>query len=902
MSSGGDPVTIGYRYFMKLHMGVCRGPVDALVEIKIGDKTAWPVGSTVQTAGGCTYSFTGIPGINLAVVETCVPPSEVIIDSAPPVTTSGTISINVPELFGGEEKEGGVQGSLEVLMGEANQPVNPRLQAFLGGLVSGFRGMFTLFFDGMICAMSAYPKPWKFRVRRALMGWDGAVWYPEKAVIELFRPGETPAPASGATETVTLSQYSYVGSDGLTIPWYTDGILATSVLSVFYRGFEIGTPQLDAGAVSWTTAEVIAGTYIAPGEAVEILYTIDRLAPPAAVNGGLSTERATIKAMNPAHIIYECLTNRDWGRGLPRAKLDNETFTKVADSLYAEKLGLCIRWTREDTVEAFVQQVIDHIGGVLFESRESGLIHLRIMRDATRIEDLTEFTTSSGILSIEEDDSSSPQTLINEVVLSYTDAVTGDTRQVRAQNVGSAQATGAIYSKSVSYPGIPTPELAARLAQRDLRVGGTPIRRFKFIMDRRAWRLTPGQVFRFSDANRSIGAMLLRVGKIEDRSQDDGTMAVTALQDVFGLSATSFVGSDPIVTPPSGAPPIAATATAMVESPYIFLLKAMAAPQFYALTGNETFVTLLSVRPTPLSLDYGIHTGITGGAFSVKGTGKWTPSCVCVLALTPLQTSIVVSSLVGQGIVAGLPAMINDEIVRIVSFDAGTGVMAIARGCADTIPQSHAALSRMYFYLSGWGRDPTYYSETEEVTGRALTRTSNGTLAFSLAPPVTKTMVLRHPRPYPPANVQFNGIPFPNVISRPGSFALSWFHRNRLTQFENLVYHQDSSVSPEAGTTYTVKITNRITSAVLRTVAGITGLSYTYNYSDWQSDGSPYSIRVELWSVRSALESYQKYVVDFFMTQGVAPGTGTITLSGNEPKAITKGWGVGWGYDWGGTP
>ena len=42
-----------------------------------------------------------------------------------------------------------------------------------------------------------------------------------------------------------------------------------------------------------------------------------------------ATDR-TVKAMNPAHIIYECLTNRVWGRGLARTMLDEASFLVAA--------------------------------------------------------------------------------------------------------------------------------------------------------------------------------------------------------------------------------------------------------------------------------------------------------------------------------------------------------------------------------------------------------------------------------------------------------------------------------------------------------------------------------------------------------------------------------------------
>ncbi|WP_434967894.1 MobA/MobL family protein, partial [Pseudomonas aeruginosa] len=43
-----------------------------------------------------------------------------------------------------------------------------------------------------------------------------------------------------------------------------------------------------------------------------------------------------VKAMNPAHILFECQTNRDWGRGKDRGLLDQASYRKAADTLFAE--------------------------------------------------------------------------------------------------------------------------------------------------------------------------------------------------------------------------------------------------------------------------------------------------------------------------------------------------------------------------------------------------------------------------------------------------------------------------------------------------------------------------------------------------------------------------------------
>ncbi|MCO1336695.1 hypothetical protein MO867_20420, partial [Microbulbifer sp. OS29] len=179
-------------YYFGLHMGISGSENDEMVEVQVGGLTAWQ-------------------GL---------------------VSSSQEIYIDEPDLFGGKEREGGIQGTMDVMMGEADQPVNSKLQAMLGGLVPAFRRCCTLFYDGMISVSNPYPKPWTFRWRRALKGWDGDVWYADKAKILL--------------------------------------------------------------------------------------------------------DDDNIHAMNPAHILVQCNTDRRWGRGLPRDRLDLDSYQAAADQLHAE--------------------------------------------------------------------------------------------------------------------------------------------------------------------------------------------------------------------------------------------------------------------------------------------------------------------------------------------------------------------------------------------------------------------------------------------------------------------------------------------------------------------------------------------------------------------------------------
>ena len=59
-------------------------------------------------------------------------------------------------------------------------------------------------------------------------------------------------------------------------------------------------------------------------------------------------------AANPAHILYECLTNAAWGMGYPIASIDGASFQAAADTLAAEGFGLNLLWLQQSKIEQFV--------------------------------------------------------------------------------------------------------------------------------------------------------------------------------------------------------------------------------------------------------------------------------------------------------------------------------------------------------------------------------------------------------------------------------------------------------------------------------------------------------------------------------------------------------------------
>lgn len=137
---GKSKVTIGYKYYMGMHLAICEGPVTSVEQIFAGERLAW----------------------------------------SGDVTQSDTIFVDSPNLFGGEKKEGGIQGTVSVAMGESTQGKNAYLESQTSPETPAFRGTLSLILHKCyLTAMTRGIKPWAVTVKR-IAGMD---WYPAKAEI-----------------------------------------------------------------------------------------------------------------------------------------------------------------------------------------------------------------------------------------------------------------------------------------------------------------------------------------------------------------------------------------------------------------------------------------------------------------------------------------------------------------------------------------------------------------------------------------------------------------------------------------------------------------------------------------------------------------------------------------------
>ncbi|HET7301626.1 MAG TPA: hypothetical protein VFJ01_13350 [Oleiagrimonas sp.] len=225
---------IGDWYIMGLHMGLCCGPIDALRRIKGGDELAWEGN----------------------------------------ITSSQPFAIHKPELYGGERKQGGIDGNGWVAMGEADQQPNAYLQSQLGLPTPAFRGLACVIFHGKVGALAPTIKKWAFQVERYSAGWRTPVWQPslvkcgdgQNPAHLLYRVVTDPVTGMGQPDVVldldkmlAAAQTLHDEGFGLCLRWTRADVFSNFIQTVCDH---IGAMWVDDAASGKKYLKLLRGDYV----------------------------------------------------------------------------------------------------------------------------------------------------------------------------------------------------------------------------------------------------------------------------------------------------------------------------------------------------------------------------------------------------------------------------------------------------------------------------------------------------------------------------------------------------------------------------------------------------------------------------------------------------------------
>lgn len=629
-----------------------------------------------------------------------------------------------------------------------------------------------------------------------------------------------------------------------------------------------------------------------PSDGVPVVDDGDEAGLTNAVTNALYPDAVTGNA-NPAHIIYECLTNTNWGMGSPTAAIDYDSFDDASLVLYAEAFGLSMIWTRQASIQDFVQEVLDHIQGVLFVDPSTGLLTLKLIRGDYDAETLPVIDPDNADLT-----SFSRKLwgdIVNEIVVTWTNPENEQEETITAQDLASIATQGAIVSDGRNYYGVRSARLAQDLAYRDLRSAGQPLATCEAEVDRTQWRLRPASVLKVTWPEYGISELVMRVTSIDYGKPGDPTIKLSLMEDVYGLDVGSY-----------DAPPTTEWVDPTSEPTPIETVEIFTLPLFLAADTTvaafvdspeypEVLAGILATTDNTDTFEYELWDDVTLANGDTSSESIATNNIIgrgelaADLDAEALSAAVSFDSIVGQTFptvggfaIIGEDGEAGNEIVLI-----DTGDYDLIRGVLDTVPRAWPAGTPVWFVDgSTLFEDPLVRSAGETVDYKLLPRTSQGLLPYGTAPFESATLTERPWLPNRPANVQVNGVGWSSpsdVINAVGAtVTVIWANRNRLMEDSQVLSWTDSTMTPEAGQTTLIEVLDPDEN-LLTTHSGLTGTTFVVPGPDY--DGI---VRLRVWSERTDDDGYFQSLQYFEHWVLVATSTLLATPDDelNEPQFI----------------
>lgn len=508
--------------------------------------------------------------------------------------------------------------------------------------------------------------------------------------------------------------------------------------------------------------------------------------------------------VNPSHIIYECLTNTDWGMGAPSTAIDVASFEASAQTLFDEGLGLSLLWAQQSTIEEFVTIIINHIEASLFINPRTGLFTLKLIRDDYDIDDLPLITPDNATLSNFQRKLWGETT--NEIVVSWTNPETEQTETVSAQDLANIAMQGGVNSDSRNYQGVRSADLAMQLAMRDLRVASSPLIGCEAIVNRQGWAIVPGSVVALHWPEHGIERVAMRVGPVDYGRTTDSKIKLSLVEDVFGLPKGQFTSRPGTAWVPTGEVPAPISSSIIFTAPYYSIVNSGA---------DVDGVSAPNVVPAILASQTGTDTSAV--RLNVDGEDSFELNIISrantlgAMIFEEISTVPITPPSIGRGFQVGSLAIIGttDENMEICEVTAATlTTVTLKRAVLDTTPKEWVSGVPIWFV----GTDEIFMPEElfaaeTPASYKLRSVTSLGVLSVDDATTVTATMSERPHLPFRPANVKVEGVAY-GIHDAIGasSVNVTWARRDRLSEDTIILAWEDADVTPEAGQTTTVAV------------------------------------------------------------------------------------------------
>lgn len=494
---------------------------------------------------------------------------------------------------------------------------------------------------------------------------------------------------------------------------------------------------------------------------------------------------------NPMNVVYEILTNTEWGFGFAATDIDvgvASSFKTASDTLIAEANGFSMVLDRARKAKDLLQELQRQIDGVVFLDQRTGKWKVKLARADYSIGSVPQLT-DSNIKEVRDFSRGSWEDTTNQIQVQYTKradeykesyAVAQDMANAMIQGGGSVS-TATVVSGQLNFPGVMSGDLASNLAWRELRGQAYPLARASLVVNREMWNLSIGDVCALTSTALGFTQLPVRINRIDFGRLDQNEIVLQVVQDVFAFAAASY-GNSPNTGWTNPTVDLAAYPTAeqfAFEAPRAVLVRD---PDF---AGDATVSRIFAgarrqAGEVAFQIGQRNASGTPGGTYLADGdvvrfvrigqitsglvAGQSNPVSSITISPGPdtqaaLDASFADSTLSDMGVdLAGL-IMVGTEFMLVASATtSGSDVVlqSVYRGALDSVQAAHSIGDDVYLVFVGAGLNETSIPNTHNVDVELRARSNSDVFAGAVTT-ISFAMDKRAMRPYAPNAPTYNG-------------------------------------------------------------------------------------------------------------------------------------------------
>lgn len=253
---------------------------------------------------------------------------------------------------------------------------------------------------------------------------------------------------------------------------------------------------------------------------------------------------------NPANVIYEYLTNTEWGMKIDSTKIGSSFLTASA-TFITEKLGFSMLLDTEMPGDEFLKEMERHIDGVVWRDPSTGKWEIKLARadyDINTVPQLSEVNCR-----VQNYTQSTWEDTVNQVQVRYfrrddgykeTYALAQDMANAMIRGGGTVT-TGKISPTQMVFPGVKNAYVASLIAWRELRTLSRPTCRAQVTVGGEFWNIKLGEVVAWTNTRYNFVKKPMRVVSIDYGTLDDNAIGLALAEDTSYFLAASFPAPDP---------------------------------------------------------------------------------------------------------------------------------------------------------------------------------------------------------------------------------------------------------------------------------------------------------------------------------------------------------------------